>query len=344
MKIRKLRSRVHKPGYVDMGARYYHEDPCIQPSLNVSTIKELLGKSPRHAWMQHPKLNKGLVVDKASRVKDIGSAVHEILAGKGRGIVQVELTDKVTGITTPAENYLTNQAKAVRDEAVADGFVPILPKDYVRAERIADAVRDKCRKVPGMRNTFSHHVGHGEVIAVWRDRAGCWGRTMIDWWGPQDIDLVDVKTTTMGLSDDEISRKIERDGLDIQEAWIRRGIAHLDPDLEPRVRFRFVVVEQEEPYGCRVIELPRNTVNLAKRKVHIAATMFAACLAHNHWPEYPDEISEIGPPEWADNKWLKREPTLPGAADALMNLASPSPAMQRLDQERARFVSTLMAG
>ena len=344
MKIRKLRSRVQKPGFVDMGARYYHEDPCVQPSLNVSTIKELLRASPKHAWLQHPKLNKALVIDKASRVKDLGSAVHELLAGKGRGIVQVELTDKVTGIKTPALDYRTHAAQEVRDKAVADGFVPILPRDYVRAQRIADAVRDKCRKVPGMRNTFSHHVGHGEVVAVWRDRAGCWGRTMIDWWGPTDVDLVDVKTTTLGLSDEEIARKIERDGLDIQEAWIRRGIAHLDPDLEPRMRFRFVLVEQEEPFGCRVIELPIDTVNLAKRKVHIAACQFAMCLAHNHWPEYPDEITVVGPPEWADRRWLEREPHIPGAAAALMSLASPSPAMQRFDAERQRFVSTLMAG
>jgi hypothetical protein len=344
MKMRKLRSRVQKPGYIDMGARYYHEDPCVQPSLNVSTIKELLGASPRHAWLQHPKLNKELVVDKASRVKDLGSAVHELLAGKGRGIVQVELTDKVTGIKSPAMDYRTNAAQEVRDKAVADGFVPILPRDYVRAQRIADAVRLKCRRVPGMRNTFSHHVGHGEVIAVWRDRAGCWGRTMIDWWGPTDIDLVDVKTTTLGLSDDEISRKIERDGLDIQEAWIRRGIAHLNPELEPRIRFRFILVEQEAPHGCRVVELPRDTVNVAKRKVHIAACQFATCLAHNHWPEYPDEITTIGPPEWADRRWLEREPTIPGVAAALSSLVGPSPAMQRLDESREKFVSTLMAG
>jgi hypothetical protein len=42
--------------FLDVSTAEYHADPCAQPSLSASIARELIHKSPLHAWQVHPKL------------------------------------------------------------------------------------------------------------------------------------------------------------------------------------------------------------------------------------------------------------------------------------------------
>src|SRR5215203_2653492 len=66
----------------------YHRDPCPIPSASCSILETLLNRTPHHAWLQHPRLNKdGWKPSESSRKADIGSAVHEMVTRRGRGII-----------------------------------------------------------------------------------------------------------------------------------------------------------------------------------------------------------------------------------------------------------------
>ena len=56
----------------------YLADPCPIPSLSRSTIKDLVSKTPRHAFWNHPKLNKEFKPEESEKKFDIGTAAHSV--------------------------------------------------------------------------------------------------------------------------------------------------------------------------------------------------------------------------------------------------------------------------
>ena len=80
--------RINKPGMYTMKEQEYHADPVIEPSLSSTTAKTLVERSPRHAWMNHPRL--GGARRGASNRMDLGSVVHDIvLRGENEAVVWV---------------------------------------------------------------------------------------------------------------------------------------------------------------------------------------------------------------------------------------------------------------
>lgn len=296
--------RIAGPGFYAMPTALYHADPAPEPSLSSSVARTLLDDTPRHAAHAHPRL-LGSGADAKSRKLDLGSIAHELLIGEGRGIHVISATNKAGEV---AADYKTKAAQEERDEALAAGLTPILPCDLSRAERMVSAVRQHLDGTPGAEGAFRE--GRGETAALWFDPFGLWGRALLDWWGPSDSDLFDLKTTSGGLSDRAIAARIA-EGLDIQEAWYRRGVAHLRPDLAGRLRFRFVFVETDEPHECRVVELSGEQQWLGERKAAAAAAIFHRCLATETWPGYPPGIARVEAPSWAAAQWQERELTDP---------------------------------
>src|SRR4051812_45119883 len=97
-------------GIHDLSADGYHADPAEQPSLSSTIARRLLDSSPLHAWTEHPKLNPNYKPKKPRHAFDVGTACHALLL-EGRNAVSV----------VDAENWKTNAAKALRDEAYAAG-------------------------------------------------------------------------------------------------------------------------------------------------------------------------------------------------------------------------------
>lgn len=311
--------RVSRPGLYRMPAKTYHADPAPAPSLSRSVAVTLLERTPQHAFLAHPRLG-GAAEDQRKRKLDVGSVAHELLIGHGRGIHVIGATNTAGD---PVENYQTKAAQKKRDEALEAGLTPVLQCDLNRAETMVSAVLLRLAKIPGAEGAFRD--GIGETVAVWRDPTGIYGRCMVDWWGPTEYDVWDLKTTAGGLSDREIANRIA-EGLDVQAAWYTRGLGILRPELVGRPTFNFVFVEDKPPHEVRVVRLTGEQRWLGERKAVTAAVWFADCLERDDWPGYAPEIRSVETPPWLSGRWEERElgdPALRELGTKLMLAHSP---------------------
>jgi hypothetical protein len=292
--------RLSKPGFYEMEAADYHADPSLIPSLSSSIAKKLIMDTPRHAYHAHPRLNENFK-SKSEKKFNLGSVVHELILGKGGGYEVLEF-----------ESYTSKAAKEARDAALAFGKVPILENQFGEALLMRDAVFDRLSEIHVCRDIFLQDAdtfqnGTAEHVMIWNEPNGAICRAMIDWHGPDEHELWDIKTTGAGLSDAAIDRTIENLGYDLSAAFYVRGVNALCPHLQGRVKWRWIFVEDEEPFECRVIEPTESTLALGDRKARYANEIWTQCMLSGRWPGYPNEIYHQTMPEWAERRWLDRE-------------------------------------
>ena len=108
---------ITEPGLYQMPLTDYIADPAPEPSLSSSLAHTLITQTPIHAFMRHPRLNPGAPREESNKM-DIGTIAHGLLLeGDESRIVLIE-----------AEDWRTKEAKEQRDQAYADGKVPLLAK------------------------------------------------------------------------------------------------------------------------------------------------------------------------------------------------------------------------
>jgi hypothetical protein len=288
---------ITEPGFYRMACEQYHRDPLPEPSLSNSIAKVMLGRSPRHAWARHPRLNPDCPPQEPNRQMDFGTVAHCLLLGKGREIVLVEAAD-----------WKTKAAKEARAEAAASGKVAVLAHKFEQADAMASAVRRQVEKVSDCENAFI--AGDPELVLAWREGSS-WCRSMVDWIEPRratgHIVVYDLKTTAMSAAPHAVSRLLYGQEYEMQAAFITAGIEALIPDAAGKVIVRFVVVENDPPHLCSVVELDAAGLAIGRKKMHAALGLWQRCLADDHWPGYPDRIVEAELPPWCEAGWLERE-------------------------------------
>lgn len=272
----------------------YHADPVDVPSLSSSICKLLVTRSPLHAWYEHPRLNraKALEIETPTRAMDIGTAVHATILGQGRGVKEIV-----------ADDYRTKAAKDARDAARAAGLVPVLSADMERVTEIATAARDQ---LAGTELAGIFEAGTAETTLVWRDNGGVWCRARVDWLPASareggHITVVDLKTTGGSASPEDWQRTAFDMGYDIQDAFYRRGLAALIPGVRS-IRFKFVVLEQDPPYGLTINEFSGQALYEAVELAEAGIRMWGACVRRGEWPGYPVETSHMDPPKWRSER------------------------------------------
>lgn len=267
----------------------YHADPCERPSLSSSVAKILLEKTPRHAWTAHPRLNPNFSPKQESKF-DLGSAVHELMLGKGPGYTVIE-----------AANYNGKDAQQARQKARESGTVPLLADQFRQAVGIAKEALDA---LAGMDVHLQDYRNEG--VLIWEDH-GMFCRAMLDSIGAGIHQIWDIKTTSAGLSEFAIARHIVNFGYDLSAAFYIKGYETLFKELAGRIEFRWIFVETEPPYEIRVIDADATTLEFGRRKAEAAMYMWTSCMASDHWPGYPRGVGKITYPSWAENAWLERE-------------------------------------
>jgi hypothetical protein len=105
----------------------YHADPCGSPSLSQSIAHTLITQSPRHAWLEHPRLGGQQRV--SSKVMDEGSILHKLLLGAG---AQFEMV--------VADDWRTKAAKEARDVIIAGGRIAILAHNFEKLMKAAERI------------------------------------------------------------------------------------------------------------------------------------------------------------------------------------------------------------
>ena len=293
---------IDKPGIVYcLSDADYHLDPYVTPTLSSSVARALIDKSPRHAWYAHPRLNKNLAADIANEAptpaQDFGSAVHTILLGAGKPLVEVA-----------ADDFRTNAAKAKRDEARAAGKVPLLSKTLARAHDVALAAREQ---IAGTELAGIFDAGQAEASLFWEDIEGVNCRARVDWLPTAalaggHIIVPDLKTTGESAAPDAWNRHAYEMGYDVQAEHYTRGLKALIPGVRS-VRFPFIVIEQDAPYGLTIFEFGGQAMAEAEGKLDKAMAVWGECLSRDVWPGYPVEPVHIDPPKWRTEQSMMRK-------------------------------------
>jgi hypothetical protein len=292
-----------------ISAELYHADAlCSEPTLSSSIAKTLLLATPRHAWKDHPRLNPNFEATSDKKFA-LGAVVHELLLGKGGGFEEIEASD-----------FRSKDAKAARDAAIARGKTPILTDQLGAALIMRDAVIERLSEISetaGLIGDDGLTEGHAETVILWRDIGGPLCRAMIDFWGATEAEVWDIKTIGAGLSDGAIRRQIENIGYDLSAGFYVRGLEALRPELAGRFVWRWIFVEDEEPFEVRVIEPDGEMLEIGKRKAALAIAKWHAALTADHWPGYPREVTRLAPAPWSQPQLMERELADPDARRAV---------------------------
>lgn len=280
------------PGIHQVPADQYHADAlCDVPTLSAGTCRLLANSTPLHAWANHPRLNPELVrEDKA--IFDLGTVAHSVL---------LEDSDESV-VVVAAADWRKKDAQEQRDEARADGKVPLLTKDWERVEEMVAAVRSQLEARGDDPPLLTDGVA--EPTLLWEER-GVMCRARFDWLRHDLAAADDLKTTGRTANPTVWGRKtLWAIGADVQVAFYLRGLKVLT-GAEPV--WRYVVVENFPPYALSVVALDSGALELGQAKVDRAIDRWRECLTAGRWPGYPEPIYYAELPAWEETRWLEND-------------------------------------
>lgn len=279
--------RLSADFYDNVASVDYHKDPAQEPSLSSSIAKTLVTRTPLIAWREHPRLNPEFEPEVNEKF-DMGDALHDGLSSGGARISLVDGFD----------NWMKADAKKLRDAERAKGFVPLLRH---QAEQVGKSVAAVYKQL----DARGIELGKQEPVLI-AERNGVWMRAMIDAFNPPVIR--DFKCTKINLADDDVvARHLAGMSYDLR-AWFYLHVAELVlPDWAGRLRYEWVLVEEEPPHGIRIVECDATFREMGRRKGEHAIGLWERCMRTGIWPHLEGLPKTVPYPGWAENRWLERE-------------------------------------
>jgi hypothetical protein len=279
-----VEAEITEPGVYDgMDEAAYHADPVPGGSLSASGAKLLLPPSCPALYRyrrDHPKVSAEF---------DFGTAAHKFVLGAGQPVCRLSYDD-----------WRGKEARAARDEARAQGYVPVLEPDWQRVEAMAAAIREH----PVASALLDPGRGKAEQSLFWQDdETGIWCRARLDWLPHRDparrFIIADYKTAA-AADPASIRKAVANYGYHIQAAqYIDAAIACLDADPA----FLFVFQMKDPPYLVNVAELDDDAIRVGRARLRSAREIFRDCTETGIWPGYEaqadDGITYITLPPWA---------------------------------------------
>ena len=280
--------RLDKAGVYDLIDEQYHSDPCPQPSLSASIAKIVVGQSPLHAKLRHPRL-----VDqpeqKHSDAMDMGSVLHAL-------IFQPDRFDSLIEVVAE-DSWRTKVAKTARDTARSEGRTPILAGKFAEFQEIA-------KGVTGAKKTPFPSDGMAERTFVWKWGA-VWCRAKIDWISADRRRIRDLKTTAQLPGDpDNLRGRVFDLGWPIQAAMYRRAVREclgVEADME------FVALETKPPFDFHIVRMGADVDFLGEKQLMMAVDQWEAGVVHGKWPGYSHRPFTVTLPPWIEARWLDKE-------------------------------------
>lgn len=232
----------------------YHADGA---SLSSSSAKTLLYDGPAELARQRaePKEYKPAFA--------FGSVVHALVLGVGDYAVLEEF-----------DSFRTKEARAARDELIAKGVAPILPRDMAKAVAMRDSVFDHPRAAEML------SAGSPEV-SMWATdpETGVLMRGRIDWLNNANID---VKSSGREVDQRNFMGAVWSFRYAFQAAWYERILA-LNGELG--LPTRWIVVSKRPPHGTGVFMPDELLMKRARKDVFRVLYMYAHCSTADVWPE-----------------------------------------------------------
>jgi len=271
----------------------YHSDPCPEASLSSSVAYKLLGRSPYHAWLAHPKLNPDYKPENR-RIYDPGRAAHAMLLDQSGEYYRNFNLPRDRGKIAVLEHndYRKNITKEERDEAYDNGLTPLLAKEYAVVKQMIEVAKQKIEltEFKGILES-----GKSEQSLIWQ-MEGVWCRGRADRISTQnnwDV-IMDYKTTTNAHPEAWIKNHI----MDyvLQACFYLEGYYQITGN---QANFFFFVQENTPPYDCSVIGLSETLLDIGRAKVARAIKLWGECLKSDKWDGYPAETLYAEAPQWA---------------------------------------------
>jgi hypothetical protein len=282
--------QITMPGVYILDPDEYHADPVPGESLSNSDAKKLIESCP--AQFRYDKDNR---VREEKDAYDRGHVVHELVLGKGGGIVVL-----------PAEfkDWRKGEAQRIKREARAAGKAPILAADFAASEEMAAAMlADPYAKA------LLTQPGQAEAAMFWLDGSGVVRRCMVDYLPTrkepgETMIVVDVKTSDEVAPNEDMERKVMNLGYHRQAATIADGILSLQ--LATDVLVVFLFQSKKPPFLVVPVKLTPRALQIGRIENRAALKQFAQCLGTGEWPAYYDpagDIPEVGLPGWYEKRF-----------------------------------------
>lgn len=301
-------SPISGAGYYALEPAQYHADPAPRPSLSSGVAALLLTKTPRQAWMAHPRLNPDFE-DEDRKQFDLGSVAHELLLGKGSGIHVID-----------ADDWRKQETKDERKQAIANGLQPCLAKVYEQADAMVKAAREQLADDPDNHDAFTN--GRGELCMFWQEQCApgkMWMRGMIDWLMADNRRAYDYKTFAPGADPEGFVKYLVGGGKDVQDPFYCRGIGAIEGVPWDEISFRFVVQDPEPPYLLSVVELVDRDWHFERSQW--AIDRWAACAVAGAYRGFIPRTHRVSPPTWAMMAWEDRKTAEEAAERAIAEAA-----------------------
>lgn len=253
----------------DLDETAYHSDLTTLSSTGARTLAT---RTP--AEFRHEQINRR--PDK--KEFDFGHLVHKMILGKGAEICVID-----------ADDWRTKAAREKRDAAREAGEVPVLEKEWRRAERVVESFR--------LHETAAALISGGapEVSLYWSDSwSGVRCRGRVDYLRPDAA--VDVKTT-QDADPRKFAKSVAEYGYHQQQAWYEDGLRECG---WTGTDFVFVVVSVVAPHLVSVCRLDDNAVDVGRALNRRSLERFAECELTGRWPGHGDQIHTVSLPAWAD--------------------------------------------
>ena len=290
--------RTHVQGQAVSAAEYHADLGSPVPSLSSSIAKLLITRSPKHAWLEHPRLNPKYRRVDDSRL-DLGSYAHKVLLeGNEDGVTVINPIDypgKKGGIP---DGWTNDAIREARDTAYAEGKLPILSRDVLRVREMVAVTQKAVAENPDLAG-YSLSDGMPEHIVRWHE-GDTHLRAMLDSVSADRRLIYDYKSTT-NAEPEAFLRLMFQMNYDLQGAFYLRA------NQRPDTKMIFIAQEIEPPYAVSFIGMPPAMVELGTRKVERAIAIWNACMASGQWPAYSNRVLWPEVPAYVMARWDEQE-------------------------------------
>jgi hypothetical protein len=277
-------------------------DYHAHPGFNQSTARQLLSKSPMHAF-EYRRLQaakRGKPDPDHDRDCEIGTVTHKLLLGSTTGYRELDYKD-----------YRTKEAQEHRTSCETEGVTPILSGDLERCARSVNAVREQLRDVFGIELD-----GESERVIFWdqsvpdpmngRTAAVVPCKARLDHVRDDGLTILDLKTGS-DANPKGLMRRILDAGCHVQAACYKRALESTDGRKVGRVRFIDVFVETRGLVLSTPVEITGSLLELGDRAWLRACLRWHQCQQEGLYPGYTQAVLAPPAPEWALKEEMANE-------------------------------------
>ena len=263
----------------------YHADPAMDPSASSGILRKIYTASEDHARAAHPRLNPNYRETPSTEAMNRGTILHSLVMETDAPFEVLDVPD-----------YTTKAARALRDETIAAGLIPVKTDQMIELEDTASAIRARLRGMPevwaAMKDAIESRMT--EVTLIWRE-SGILCRCRYDTLPASRFKAsYDLKFTGLTAEPETFGKKVTGDYA-FQADFYPRAVRALRGDSP---LFVFVACETEAPYGVTLHALDPFAADEARQKVDEALAAWGHALRSGIWPSYATQIHYHGPKPW----------------------------------------------